>query len=55
MKQGLEALDHEVIYASVDYFPLVFTTISEEEEKKLLTILQKLEDIDSVMKLHVNL
>lgn len=54
MKQGLDNLKYEVTYATVDYTPLALTTLSEEAEKKLSVVIQKLEDIDTVMKIHIN-
>lgn len=55
VKEGLEQLKYEITYASVEYFPQVQASLTEEEERKLSVVIQKLEDIDTVMKVHVNL
>ncbi|XP_042238179.1 uncharacterized protein LOC121876815 [Homarus americanus] len=54
VKQGLESLGYEINYANVDYLAKIPVTISEDDEKQLTTLFQKLEDIDDVMKIHVN-
>lgn len=54
VKQGLERLGYEITYASVDYLPKSRIAISEEDAKQLATIMQKLEDNDDVIKIHVN-
>lgn len=54
VKQGLENLKYTVNYASVDYLPKLSVSISEEEEKQLDVIIKKLEGIDEVIRVHVN-
>nr|XP_045595623.1 probable transcriptional regulatory protein TDE_1487 isoform X2 [Procambarus clarkii] len=55
VKPGLENLGYEVIYAGVDYLPKVYVSISDDDEKQLGIILQRLEAINEVMKVHDNL
>ncbi|XP_042872160.1 probable transcriptional regulatory protein Kole_1935 isoform X2 [Penaeus japonicus] len=55
VKQGLENLKYDITYASVDFIPVSPVAISENDQEALGVIIQKMEDIDDVMKVHVNL
>lgn len=54
VKQGLENLGYEITYADVDFIPKSPITFPEESAKQLATVIQKLEDIEDVIKIHVN-
>ncbi|CAL4067539.1 unnamed protein product, partial [Meganyctiphanes norvegica] len=54
VKQGLENLNYNVSYSSVDFVPISPVTISPEDEKELEIITQKLEDLADVSKVYAN-
>nr|XP_027213180.1 uncharacterized protein LOC113806265 [Penaeus vannamei] len=55
VKQGLENLKYNISYASVDFIPISPITLNENDQEALDIIIQKMEDIDDVMKVHVGL
>lgn len=42
-------------YASIDFIPNVAVSLAEDDMQKLGVIIEKLEAIDEVMRIHVNL
>lgn len=55
VKEGLEENEYIVTYASTEYIPIFPANISEKEMEQLSVIIQKLESVDDVLKVHVNL
>lgn len=55
VKEGLEEKEYTVTYASTEYIPIFPANISEKELDQLSVIVQKLENVDDVLKVHVNL
>ncbi|XP_050694000.1 probable transcriptional regulatory protein DR_2548 [Eriocheir sinensis] len=55
VKKGVEGRGYTVSYANVDFIPNVTVTMTDEEVRKLDVIIEKLEAVDEVMRVHVNL
>lgn len=55
VKQGLENLKYNISYASVDFIPISPITLNENDQEALDIIIQKMEDVDDVMRVHVSL
>lgn len=55
VKRGLETLNFVIESASVDFLPINPVTIGDQDRELLEIVIQKLENMDDVMKVHVNL
>ncbi|XP_064077809.1 probable transcriptional regulatory protein NAMH_0626 isoform X2 [Macrobrachium nipponense] len=55
VKQALEGINFTVKSADIQYIATNPATVSDQDLEKLSTVLEKMENLDDVMKVHVNL
>ncbi|KAK4321468.1 hypothetical protein Pmani_007728 [Petrolisthes manimaculis] len=55
VKEGLEEQQYTVTYASTEYLPKFAVSVSDNEMDQVSMIVQKLEGVEDVIKVHVNL